>query len=176
MTQQAEGRVAGRARTRLCVALLALGAVALTSASAGAHSERSLGAVPRPVKAAKLDSSLATLAVTARTQGVRAAVRRARAFGLPATATGVRVQLQVRDAGAATAAVHAAGGTVLGRYRNLIDARIPARALARVAASRAVQRVQQPVRPHADAVVDEAVKLTGAANWITAGTAGKGVT
>ncbi len=156
--------------------LLALGAIALTSASAEAHSQRGPGPVPRPVKAAKLDSALARVARSARTDGARAAVRQARRLGLRATSTSVQVQLEARDSAAAVKAVRAAGGTVLNRYRNLIEARVPAKAVSRLAKSRAVRLVQQPVRPHADTVTDEAVKLSGAASWIANGTAGMGVT
>lgn len=176
MTQHWDRGLPIPGRRRLVVALLALGAIALTSASAGAHSQRGLGAVPRPVKAAKLDSALARVARAARTDGARAAVRQARRLGLRATSTSVQVQLEARDPAAAVRLVRAAGGTVLNRYRNLIEARVPAKAVSGLAKSRAVGLVQQPVRPHADTVTDEAVKLSGAATWIANGTAGKGVT
>jgi subtilisin family serine protease len=176
LTQRGERGIAAGARRRVVVALLACGLIALSAASAGAHSQRTLGAPPRPVKAAKLDSALARVARVARHDGVRAAVRRARRFGLRATSTSVQVQLQARDGAAAIRAVRAAGGTVLNRYRTLIEARVPAKAVSRLASSRSVRSVQQPVRPHADTITDEAVKLSGAASWIANGTAGKGVT
>jgi hypothetical protein len=173
---QGERGLAVRGRLRPLAALLAVVAIGFTSASAGAHLERTLGAPPRPVKAAKLDSTLASVAKVARSAGVRAAIRRARLEGLRTTPTTVQVQLSARDTTAALKAVRAAGGTVLNRYRSLIEARVPARAVGRLAASRAVRRVQQPLRPHADSVTDEAVKLSGAATWIANGTAGTGVT
>src|SRR3954471_18037358 len=157
--------------------LLALAAIGLTAGAAGARdAQRSASpAAPTPVKAKKLDSALARAAATARASGVRAGLSRARALGLQVRGSRVEVQVDARDADAAAKVVQAAGGTVVTRYRNLLDANVPATALSRIAGASSVRAVQQQARPQAATVLDEAVATTGADSWLASGTGGSGV-
>ena len=157
--------------------LLALAVIGLTAGAAGARdAQRSASpAAPKPVKAKKLDSALARAAATARSSGARAGLTRARALGLHVRGSRIEVQIDARDADAAVKAVRAAGGTVVTRYRDLLDANVPAGALSRVAAASSVRAVQQQARPQAATVLDEAVATTGADSWLASGTGGSGV-
>jgi hypothetical protein len=71
--------------------------------------------------------------------------------------------------------VRAAGGTVVTRYHNLLDANIPVAALPHVASASSVRAVQQETRPQPATVLDEAVATTGADSWLASGTGGSGV-
>ena len=108
----------------------------------------------------KLDSPLARLADTARARGRT-----------------VRVEVVARGARRAEleSAIRGAGGTTSSRYGNLIEARVPVRALERLAVHPAARRLRTPVRPHAQAVPGEGIASTGAAAWHSAQTSGAGV-
>jgi hypothetical protein len=73
------------------------------------------------------------------------------------------------------AAIRKAGGTTSSRYGNLIEARVPAQALERLAVHPAARRLRTPVRPHAQALVGQGIAATGAAAWHSAQTSGSGV-
>ncbi len=157
--------------------LLALAVIGLTAGAAGARDARRSAspAAPKPVKAKKLDSALARAAATARSSGARAGLSRARALGLQVHGSRIEVQIDAHNADAAAKAVRAAGGTVVTRYRNLLDANVPAAALSRIAGASSVRAVQQQARPLAATVLDEAVATTGADSWLASGTGGSGV-
>ena len=159
----AHAKHAFRTPGRPVAVLLALAVIGVTAAAAPARTTQRAAvlAVPKPVKAAKLDSALARVAGTARSGGARAALKNARTLGLEVRGSRIEVQVDARDPVAATAAVRAAGGTVVARYRDLLDATVPAAGLSRLAGSRAVRAVEQQSRPHAAAVLDEARREHG---------------
>lgn len=108
----------------------------------------------------KLDSALARVADAERARGRT-----------------VRVEVVARGARRAEleSAIRAAGGKTSSRYGNLIEARLPVRALERLAVHPAARRLRTPVRPHAQAVSGEGITSTGAAAWHSAQTSGAGV-
>lgn len=73
------------------------------------------------------------------------------------------------------AAIRVAGGSTTGRYANLVEARLPARALEILAADPALRRLRTPARPYPQAVAGEGIAATGASTWHSAGTTGAGV-
>jgi subtilase family protein len=89
----------------------------------------------------------------------------------------VRVEAVARGARRAEleAAIRAAGGSTSGRYGRLVEARLPARALERLAAHPAVRGLRSPVRPQPQVVSGQGIAATGAGAWQAAGTTGAGV-
>jgi subtilisin family serine protease len=135
----------------LCGVLAAAGAATSGAGTLGRARELLHPAV-HPVKVAKLDSQLAAL-----------------------HSGSVRVELLAQRPARAKAAIVRQGGRVETAYGRVIEARVPARALAALARSRAVRVVREPVRPVPDAVRGQGVASTGAALWHKAGVRGDGV-
>ena len=87
----------------------------------------------------------------------------------------VQVELLATRPSRARTLVESTGGRIQERYRGVIEARVPATALVRLARSSAVRAVREPARPVADAVHGEGVGATGADAWHRAGVHGEGV-
>jgi subtilisin family serine protease len=142
------------------VLLASVGTLALVAGPSGAASkgQTRLEQAPRIVlsspKWTRLSSSLA------RNVGTRSVVA---------------VEIEARDPAAARAAVVAAGGRVEASFGRLLEARVPARGLARLGASKAVRFAREPLRPELDSIGGQGVAVTAAAAWHAAGYTGRGV-
>jgi hypothetical protein len=149
-------------------AALVLGVVAVVPGRAEAASGK-----PKPRGGTRfsahprLDATLVDDAAAGR------AVRRDRR-GTPPTDDQVTVVIESGDTASAAASVAAVGGTVLTRLASVVEARVPASALGRLADSPGVVRVREP-RPMRPAATSEGVASVGAIPWHTAGLNGSGV-
>jgi hypothetical protein len=149
-----------RAGVTLAAVLAALSIPASTGALESDGSDRFEPPEPSRVdKHAKLDTELLGLAEAARSRA-----RTARVEAIARTAR--RSELE--------AAIRAAGGVTNARYGRLLEARLPARALATIAAHPAALRLRTPARPHPQAI-GEGVAAFGADVWHSAQTLGTGV-
>lgn len=135
----------------LCGLVAAIGA-AVSGAGTLGYERESLRTPASPLKVARLDSRLA-----------------ARHAGQ------VRVELLVTRPDRARAAIRRVGGRVEATYGRVIEARVPARALAKLAQSRGVRFVREPARPVPESVRGQGVAATGASRWHKAGARGQGV-
>jgi subtilisin family serine protease len=86
-----------------------------------------------------------------------------------------RVVIEPRAVDEARAAVRRAGGRVEAVAAGLVQAAVPNRALAQLAASAAVRRVRPPARPFPLGVPGEGVSTTNASAWHAVGVDGAGV-
>ena len=117
--------------------LLAAAGVAASDAGTLGRARESLHPVAHPAKVAKLDSRLIAL-----------------------RAGKVHVELLATHPGRARAAVTRRGGRVEAAYGRVIEALVPAQALAALARSRDVRFVREPVRPVPESVRGQGVAAT----------------
>ena len=130
---------------------------AASGALGGSNSSPRAGLFPAVATLAKqpgIDSALAQVSTTTKSQGAAAALAVAQASGLAVQRGLVRVIVEARsgDTAAASAAVKAVGGTIDGSYANLVEALVPPAALSTLATDPAVAYVRPPL-PHAADVV-----------------------
>ena len=109
----AHAKHAVRTPGRPVAVLLALAVIGITAGAAPARTTQHAAvlAVPKPVKAAKLDSALARVAGSAQLGRRPRSAQGARTLGLEVRGSRIEVQVDARDATAAAAAIRAAGGT-----------------------------------------------------------------
>jgi subtilisin family serine protease len=140
------------------IALLALGVGAFAAPSDGSSTlRRETLRVPAFVaKHPKLDSHLLA---QARERGSHS----------------VRVEIAARRPAAVRKLVARVGGRVDLSYGRLVEAVVPATALAEIGRAGSVQFAREPLRPVAEAVRGEGVATTGAAAWHRSGLRGGGV-
>jgi subtilisin family serine protease len=89
--------------------------------------------------------------------------------------SGIRVLVEVSDAGGAEAAIVRRGGRVVSRSGGLIAAEVPAATLVALAGDPEVAFVGQPVSPHPEDVVGAGVGFHGADSWHAVGFDGTGI-
>ena len=158
---------------RVAIAALVLsGALALLFAGAGASSTRL--ALSTRLDNPKLDSQLAQIAQTAAAKGAGAALAQAASADVRTQSSKVRVIIVAKQSASVQSALSAAGGTTVASAGDLTSALVPPASLTRLAASPAVAEVRPPL-PHIAAATDEAIPLTDADTWQSAGFTGTGV-
>src|SRR5581483_6478307 len=164
-----------RPRAAFLVALCLATMFALLLVGSGVGATRSTFAFRR-LDEPKLDSQLGLLAQSTAGHGAATAMASARRAGLEGSATRVRVVVvsEPNSNAAARGAVTAAGGTIEGTAGPLTEALVPPASLVALSQKASVADVRPPL-PHAAAAVDEAVHLTDADTWHTAGYGGAGV-
>ena len=166
-----------RARSgALALAIVAAAAVVLGVAGSSGRSASMAYPFPRTVATSKLDSRLVDVSRAASAHGSSAALAVARSEAISTRGGSVRVVVAAHPGAAlaAVAAVRGAGGAVEGTAGSLTEALVPPEALQVLAQNAAVAEVRPPY-PFKAQAVDEAVHLSDADLWHTAGNTGAGV-